>query len=89
MNLSGLPERTQTIMRAIMANTAKLNGCAGPHDFTVDRTPEKKHFKRWACTKCAGEIEAIELLWYKRGLAHGLASTATSSPTTSPAEPTP
>ncbi len=86
MNLASQSEKTREIMNAILANTAKLNACPGPHDFSVDASPERRFCKKWGCSKCGGIVDALHKGWYERGLAHGRASTATSNPTTSQTE---
>jgi len=53
----------------VQANAKKLAGCAGPHDFSIARSPEKKLTGRWACSRCGGEVDPIAKLWYERGLA--------------------
>lgn len=59
---------TNAIMDEIRANTAKLEGCAKPHDFSIDATPNKPLFKKWQCSKCGGKTDAINRIWYQRGL---------------------
>lgn len=47
------------------ANHARLDGCAGPHDFVkVDR-------RESVCSKCQGRLNNIEVFWYTQGLKHG------------------
>lgn len=59
---------TDEIIREIRANTARLEGCVKPHDFSVDASPTKPMFKKWKCSKCGGVTDAINKIWYERGL---------------------
>ncbi len=59
---------TQTLAR-VRANQALLDGCAGPHDFP--EPAEHLLGARLLCTRCGGELRAIEARWYRRGLEHG------------------
>jgi hypothetical protein len=62
---------TKKIMREIYENRDKLRDCNKPHDFSIDLNPERKLGKRWKCSKCGGEIDAIGKMWYERGLEDG------------------
>ncbi len=54
----------------VKANHAKLNGCAGPHDF-VDSQPRVTDPLKYVCKLCGGGVDHHAFLWYQRGLAHG------------------
>lgn len=62
---------TKEILKEIRENMARLESCAGPHNFSIDATPKKPLFKKWTCSKCGGTIDAINRTWYERGLKHG------------------
>lgn len=53
----------------VKVNHEKLQGCVGPHDFSVQEAPPPRD--RWLCTKCGGEVDGINKRWYEKGLAHG------------------
>lgn len=59
---------SNAIMAEIRANTAQLDGCVKPHNFSVDASPDKPLFKKWQCSKCGGKVDAINKIWYERGL---------------------
>lgn len=61
----------KSLIEEIKENSKRLEQCAGPHDFSVDLTPQKVLGKRWQCTKCKGTIETLPRMWYQRGLKHG------------------
>lgn len=60
----------QAIWEQVKANGARLDGCAGPHEFQ-DTTPDKPIGKRYRCSKCTGEVEGSNVRWYEAGLKHG------------------
>lgn len=62
---------TKAILAEVRANMAKLEGCAGPHDFSVPLRKIGSLIAEWSCAKCGGHIPNIEKIWYERGLAHG------------------
>jgi hypothetical protein len=55
----------------VVANSAKLDACPGPHEF-FDISPETKMplGKKYRCSKCDGETEGSHVRWYRRGLEH-------------------
>jgi hypothetical protein len=61
--------RTNEILEEVRANLARLNGCAGPHDFQpID---EGQRLSRKArCSKCAGEVRTSDWHWYERAMEH-------------------
>lgn len=70
--VSGLSrEKIQGIWEDVKENARKLNGCPGPHDFSIETTRGKALSKRWKCSKCGGEVSAVEKRWYCLGLEHG------------------
>lgn len=64
-------ERMEAILAQVRANAQRLDLCPGPHDFSIDTTPQKPIAKTYRCTKCGGELGQRERLWYLRGLKHG------------------
>ena len=78
----GIPSReTDQILVQVRDNTAKLEGCPGPHDFSIalDRhtkqpisnpTPIQSFACKWQCSKCGGYVDGINKIWYNRGLNH-------------------
>lgn len=58
------------IFRCVRENAAKLDACAGPHDFVCE-TPDKPFGAKHRCTLCGGTIRGESLHWYRQGLAHG------------------
>jgi len=76
----GIPSReTDQILAQVRANTAKLEGCSEPHDFSIalnrhtkqplpNPTPQQTFGCRWQCSKCGGHVDAIDKSWYNRGL---------------------
>lgn len=61
---------SQEILAEVKANHARLDGCAGPHDFSEDLCPDQQIGKKWRCGSCLGEVEETVKRWYERGLAH-------------------
>jgi ribosomal protein L37AE/L43A len=57
-------------MTEVQENARRLESCTVPHNFTVDITPDRTIFKRWACAKCGGSVDDGAKSWYARGLAH-------------------
>lgn len=60
----------QTIMQTVKENHAKLNACAGPHNF-VCLTPDKPFGAKYRCSLCNGTADGVAVNWYNRGLQHG------------------
>lgn len=58
------------ILDEVRKNSAALDACPGPHDFSVDVTPNRPLFKRWKCARCGGVVDAIARYWYELGRAH-------------------
>jgi hypothetical protein len=58
------------VMDEVQENAKRLESCKGPHEFTVDTTPDRTIFKRWACALCAGTVDDNAKRWYVRGLTH-------------------
>jgi len=85
----GIPSReTDQILVQVRDNTAKLEGCSGPHDFSIalDRhtkqpipipnpTPAQTLGCKWQCSKCGGYVDAIDKSWHNRGLASAMKET--------------
>lgn len=56
----------------IERNIKILLGCAGPHSFRiVDVDPDLPSGVLLECIRCGGQLDAVAVLWYQRGLAHG------------------
>ena len=80
--VTGLSPKVQDeILEQVKANRAKLESCSGPHDFSVclDRrtkqpiqnpTPEQHFGARWRCSKCGGNVDVGDKMWYSLGLNH-------------------
>jgi hypothetical protein len=71
--LTKLPEpELLAIAAQVKANTKALEECRpGPHDFSVDTTPDRTIGKRWKCSKCGGEVDHGIKVWYEKGLKDG------------------
>jgi hypothetical protein len=61
-------EDMKEVWNEVQENHRRLDLCVVPHEFTVDITPDRTLFKRWACSKCGGQVDAPGKLWYERGL---------------------
>lgn len=55
----------------VQANMKRLKECPRPHDFVP--LDEKKFGGKSRCTKCQGTLDNINVLYYREGLADGLA----------------
>jgi hypothetical protein len=55
----------------VQENIRKLEGCTGPHDFSVELEPRRSLLKRWQCTRCGGSCDSTAKYWYERGLKDG------------------
>ncbi len=67
-------EEADQLFREVKANHARLDACAGPHDFQVNEMyPHGKLVRNYKCSKCGGIVETLHKNWYERGLAHGRA----------------
>ena len=78
------PNAVDDILVEVKANQARLEGCAGPHDFSVclDRrskqpvaepTPQQRFGAYWRCVKCNGSVDGQAKRWYELGLKHAAA----------------
>ena len=64
--LSGLGEsEMKKIWASVKVNSAKLNAC-GHHLFQAIE-PSEKYKKRYRCSACDGEIDAIAYHWHEQG----------------------
>jgi len=52
----------------VKANIAKLDSCAGPHDFSQDDPSDLR--SKCTCSKCGGKISRSDCRWYELGLKH-------------------
>lgn len=59
------------IWNEVLENNKRLNECPGPHDFIEMPQEEKRWTREYRCSKCNGKIDAIQHLWYQRGLNDG------------------
>lgn len=58
------------IWQEVKANHARLEACAGPHDFSVPHRTVGTLVRDWACSKCGGHVESTHRSWYETGLKH-------------------
>lgn len=58
------------ILAAVRENIARLDSCAGPHDFSEVVARAGRLGTRYRCTACRGEADRLQVLWYQQGLAH-------------------
>ena len=67
------PERKNfyELAETIGENFKRIQDCPGPHDFSIDLTPDRPLLKRWCCTRCRGEVDTAGKRWYELGLLHG------------------
>ena len=70
LNGKPLSEELKQIWREVKQNHAKLDSCAGPHEFLPEDIA-KRFGGKYRCIKCRGTIDAVNYLWYTRGLEHG------------------
>lgn len=66
-------EECRVIFEQVQANTKRLANCVGPHNF-VDcegETSPLRTFRKQRCTLCHGQLNELDVIWYKRGLEHG------------------
>lgn len=80
--VTGLSKAVQDeVWQEVKINNERLNGCPGPHDFSVclDRhtkqpvdnpTPAQKFGAYWRCTRCHGRVSGTDKSWYEKGLKH-------------------
>lgn len=69
--VSGLGrEEAAKIFEEVKANHARLDACAGPHDF-VPHEHSGSLAVNWRCTKCQGILASVSKYWYEDGLKHG------------------
>lgn len=72
--MSVTKEQVLEMFAKVRANSATLNACVGPHDFSVVvEDPKVKLFPKRQCSKCGGIIDGSAYHWYQRGLDHGTA----------------
>lgn len=79
--LTGIKKVEQdAIWLEVKTNSKRLEGCQR-HDFSIclerytkkpieNPTPAQRFGAKWRCSKCAGEIDGINKIWYERGLKH-------------------
>jgi hypothetical protein len=59
------------IWAAVRANHARLDACAGPHDFSEVTKRTGQVPREYRCSKCGGTIDSVNRNWYLDGLKHG------------------
>lgn len=57
------------VLADVKANSALLDGCKVPHDFSCVDNPPKLGSK-YKCSKCGGLLNASSAIWYIKGLSH-------------------
>lgn len=62
-------EEAKAIFEKIKENRAKLDSCDG-HDFSIDVEAPSPTFRKKQCSKCGGTANALDVLWYERGVQH-------------------
>lgn len=82
--VTGLPPTVQDeIFIQVKANMAKLDSCPGPHSFSIclnrrtkepisNPTPQQLFGARWRCSKCGGDVDYHDKMWYSKGLMDGV-----------------
>jgi hypothetical protein len=79
LNKEEMRKRTALIVEYLKVNQSLLDGCLGPHVFsicvdkverTVVKAPEKFQLldAYWRCEKCGGDISGDAKTWYNKGL---------------------
>jgi hypothetical protein len=68
------PTDFNAIWAEAKANTARLNSCPGPHEFTPVEGAVKMMGGKWACAHCHGIVDQIAHQWYQIGRQHGTRS---------------
>lgn len=71
-------EEMKAVFADIKANRKRLAECVGPHDFVGIADTIRGHatngdaiYRKMKCSKCDGELGAIESHYYALGLKHG------------------
>ena len=59
-------------------NLARLQGCAGPHQFAPYNKRGTFLVRNHQCSLCLGLVSASESLWYRLGLAHAVRAKASA-----------
>lgn len=68
---SGLSrDKIKAIAEKVKANHIKLDGCSGPHRFTIP-VGHREFADDFVCEKCGGWVSSIHKSWYEKGLEHG------------------
>ncbi len=59
------------IIKEVKANQARLESCAGPHQFVIHTTiPGTPLGKTYRCERCQGTVDHHAHYWYQLGLKH-------------------
>lgn len=61
----------ESLMAAVRANQAKLDGCTG---HTFERLQPGRLFSKYGCTVCGGTVDLSFKSGYEQGLQHGKTS---------------
>lgn len=59
---------TKSLIARIRANKAILDSCS-QHDF---QTEKNELGSDWICKNCNGRADSTAVMWYERGLQHGM-----------------
>lgn len=63
-------DKIKAIAEEVKANRIKLDGCHGPHRFTIP-VGRREFADDFVCEVCGGWVSSIHKLWYEKGLEHG------------------
>lgn len=58
------------IWQKVKQNKVKLDGCEGPHDFSIPSRKTGELVRDWQCSRCGGTVETTYKHWYELGLKH-------------------
>lgn len=72
------PGEAAALWEKVKENQRALTGCAGPHDFSEDLTPDRQLGKRWRCRLCRGEVDGVAKAHYLEGVRHGEVAATTT-----------
>jgi len=64
-------ETMKVIWEEVQRNRKKLDGCDGPHQFKPIQIEDRQIARDYRCTKCGGKLDAMNTIWYNKGLEHG------------------
>lgn len=68
-DLTGLKRgEMDKIWQEVKANSAKLESCSLPHEFSVEYRRTGKLVRDWECSKCHGHVDIHAKKWYMQGI---------------------